>query len=127
MPARVEEGETLTPQLLEKETREHGVRLTCLVPEDLFYLRGHFDKAPVVAGVVQLRWVHDAVQQHFGRSLRPRGMEAVKFHELLFPGDRFVIDIAHDAPRAKWSYRITSGARRIASGRILDSLDSGGA
>lgn len=126
MSAQVEEGETLSPDILETETSDRRVRLTCRVPEDLFYLRGHFDRAPVVAGVVQIHWVHDAVRIHFGRVLRPALMEAVKFHELLCPGDRFVIEIGHDEARAKWSYRITSGKRRIASGRILDTHGSGG-
>ena len=74
----------------------------------------------MVAGVVQLKWVSEAVTELFGHNIQLSGMEAVKFHQLLFPGDRFLMEILHK--RGKWVYHISSGDRKIASGRMLESL-----
>ena len=109
-----------SPELLRVETKEDGLHLHCRVPEDLVYFQGHFHKTPVVAGVVQLKWVHDAIREHFLRTIDPAGMEAVKFHQLLFPGDAFLMTLRCDEQRGKWVFLIKSGVRKIASGRIID-------
>ncbi len=113
-------AKSISPELLEKDTIEDSLHLHYRVPEDLIYFEGHFDKTPVVAGVVQLKWIHDAILEHFQWTIDPAGMEAVKFHQLLLPGDTFLMTLRCDKQRSKWIFLLKSGPGKIASGRIID-------
>jgi len=118
------EGST-GPIVLTNEPIAGGFRLTCRVPEDLIYFQGHFDRAAVVAGVVQLKWVLDAIAEHRGSELHPSGMEAVKYHHLLFPLQEFRLEATRDEAKRKWTYQIVRGTQKIASGRLLEPQESG--
>ena len=111
---------TTAPIVLAEEALPGGFRQTCRVPADLVYFHGHFDRAAVVAGVVQLKWVMDAIAAHAGSELNPAAMEAVKFHHLLFPGQEFVMEAHRDETKGKWTYRIVRGSQKIASGRLVE-------
>lgn len=109
-----------SPTLLQKEVlaTDH-IRLHYQVPSNLLYFEGHFKNAPVVAGVVQLQWVAEAIAEHLGETLTTTGMEAVKFHQLLFPDQVFELDLQFKRERHKFIYKITSGGATIASGRFV--------
>lgn len=121
--AAVEIAQPTDVEILDKEIYEDRFVLHCRVPADLLYFEGHFQRAAVVAGVVQLKWVMDAIAGH---AYRPQlaGMEAVKFHQLLFPRQSFRMEVKHDLARAKWSYWITSHGKKIASGRLLERVEA---
>src|SRR5256885_15707285 len=74
------------PVLLAKELTDTGYVLHCKVPENLYYLPGHFPQVPVVPGVCQLRWVIKSIETYAGCPLHLTAMEAIKFHRILFPG-----------------------------------------
>jgi len=107
------------PLLLAKEDTDAGYVLQCKVPENLYYLRGHFPQAPVVPGVCQLRWVIQSIETYSGRRLHLTSMEAVKFHHLLVPGQTFFLEARLDREASKWGYRIFSEEQTFASGRLL--------
>jgi 3-hydroxymyristoyl/3-hydroxydecanoyl-(acyl carrier protein) dehydratase len=86
------------------------------VPDDLVYLEGHFDGQPIVAGVVQLRWVMDAARELLGGAPRVRSFEALKFPELLRPGQHFALRVEH---RDRLRFRLYAGDRVFATGRAL--------
>jgi 3-hydroxymyristoyl/3-hydroxydecanoyl-(acyl carrier protein) dehydratase len=86
----------------------------------LAYLEGHFEAAPVVPGIAQIKWVAGAIRQYFGHELQLAGMEAVKFHQLLLPAQSFSLFIEADPARAKWRFQIEGERGKIASGRLLD-------
>ena len=111
------------PLLLSEEKLEHGWRLHLQVPRDLYYFQGHFTGTPVVAGVCQLKWVVDFIARYWGRRVALSAMEAVKFHQLLLPEQKFHIEIKSRDER-KWSYRITRDTDKIASGRIVDGAQA---
>lgn len=111
-----------SPTLIEKkQLADDHLHLHYQVPKDMAYFEGHFKNAPVVAGVVQLQWVTEAIAQHFGHDLQTGGMEAVKFHQLLFPEQHFLLDLRRKANKGKWIYKITSGEATICSGRFVDA------
>jgi acyl-CoA synthetase (AMP-forming)/AMP-acid ligase II/3-hydroxymyristoyl/3-hydroxydecanoyl-(acyl carrier protein) dehydratase len=107
------------PLLLAKEYTDAGYVLHCKVPENLYYLRGHFPQVPVVPGVCQLRWVIHSIETYSGRTLHLTAMEAVKFHHMLFPGQAFCLEVRCDREASKWVYRLFSNGQTIASGRLL--------
>jgi 3-hydroxymyristoyl/3-hydroxydecanoyl-(acyl carrier protein) dehydratase len=87
------------------------------VPDDLVYLNGHFDAFPVVAGVVQLRWVRDAARDLLGHEPIARALEALKFPEPLLPGQLLTLRVEMSADRLR--FRLFEGERTFASGRWL--------
>lgn len=89
------------------------------VAADAPYLEGHFAGVPVLAGVVQVEW---AVR--FGRELlAPSGgfqrLEALKFQQVIRPGDAVRLDLRWDEERATLSFGYTSPAGQLASGRVV--------
>ena len=83
------------------------------------YMEGHFDQAPVLAGVVQIEW---AVR--FGRELFNVGddfrcMEALKFQKVIRPGDAVEMVLQWNRDAATLTFGFSSQAGRHSSGRIV--------
>lgn len=102
--------------------RREGNRLErwLRVPDDLAYVEGHFPGSPVVPGVVQLRWALAAAEALLGGPAAPSRLDAVKFKEMLRPGDAFrlVVEIEPDASGgAAFSYEVKRDDRTVSSGR----------
>jgi len=87
------------------------------VPDDLIYLQGHFEGFPIVAGVVQLRWVADAIREWLGEMPRVRAVEALKFPEPLFSGQSFTLRADFSERRDSIRFRLYDGERTFATGR----------
>ncbi len=105
--------------LLLAERREADALVRELeVPEDLAYLEGHFEGLPVVPGVVQLGWVVDAASALLGAPPHLQAVEALKFHELLRPGDRLALHLERDAREPCVRFRLADGPRLFGSGRL---------
>ena len=82
------------------------------------FLKGHFDGFPVVAGVVQLRWVSDAIRALVGdEAIRPTDVEALKFPEPLLPGGQASVEAELAGSGAFVRFRVFDGERTFASGR----------
>ncbi len=114
-----DEDRPLVDPIVEEESlSETSLRLRCVVPDRLAYFEGHFDGAPVVAGVVQVRWVVAAVARlgFVGRAIR--SVEALKFKEPLLPGNRFEIFAEVDEARGRVRFRLMRGSVELSSGRL---------
>ena len=110
---------TTEPVVLEKRVAPPEAELDLAIPADLDYCRGHFANAPVVPGVVQLKWAIDAARRHLGASGEVVGVEALKFRRVLAPGAVATLTltwVAHDH-KAYFSYR--SDDSGFSSGRLL--------
>lgn len=86
--------------LLVNESRKPGgdsgseqVTLRFVVPRDLAYFSGHYDAFPLVPGVVQIHWVMRSIARVLGRTATATGMEAVKFKNVLRPGQAFTMTL----------------------------------
>lgn len=107
------------PSLIQREPIEGGARFHLAVPADLVYLEGHFKQVAVVAGVVQLHWVFEMIAMETGSPLKVAGLEAIKFHRLLFPKETFTLEVQFKKSNGKWVYRSFTDGHKFASGRIL--------
>lgn len=107
------------PQVLREERTDTGYRLHLQVPEDLYYLNGHFSQVPIVAGVCQLKWVIDYIQGYTGETLHLNAMEDVRFQRPLFPNKPFVIELAYIPHLKTWQYEVFAEDQRFASGRLV--------
>jgi 3-hydroxymyristoyl/3-hydroxydecanoyl-(acyl carrier protein) dehydratase len=108
----------LFPDLLEKKPTADGVVLALRIPEGLAYFTGHFDEIPIVPGVAQIQWAVHYGRQYLGVSQTFSHMEAVKFKELLMPGQHVQLDLRYLKEAYKLEFCYRSVSCEYSSGRI---------
>jgi 3-hydroxymyristoyl/3-hydroxydecanoyl-(acyl carrier protein) dehydratase len=89
------------------------------IPSDLAYFRGHFDGAPVVPGVVQLKWAVEAAHRHLAAGGEVVGMEALKFQRVLTPGVVATLTLKWVGAEGKLYFAYAAADGRFSSGRLL--------
>ncbi len=107
------------PERLHRSCGDGWLELRLRVPENLCYFEGHFDGFPVVAGVVQLEWIHELAGELLGAPPAIARMEQIKFHQLLRPGQTFSARLDHDQERCRVAWVLRDGETRFASGRMV--------
>jgi acyl-coenzyme A synthetase/AMP-(fatty) acid ligase len=98
------------PERLHEERTPDGAIVTWRVPHDLAQLEGHFPGHPIVAGVVQLDWVMGVLEELLGAPPQLATLEALKFHEVLPPGDHVRAEITLQGDRTRFHFRLTDPA-----------------
>ncbi|HEX9814501.1 MAG TPA: AMP-binding protein [Myxococcota bacterium] len=111
------EVQSRDPILIEESRHPNHIERRLEVPEELVYLQGHFEGFPIVAGVVQLRWVTDAVRVWLGAMPRVQAVEALKFPEPLMPGQSFTLRADLSERRDLIRFRLYDESRIFATGR----------
>ena len=104
------------------DTRVHAVgaaEVDLVVPPDLFYFAGHFPGAPVVPGVVQIKWAIAFAHDLLGIGRELAGMEALKFHEVMQPGARSTLKLDYAQASGKLRFSFEREGARYSSGRLL--------
>ena len=113
------------PLVLREHRDSAGIERRLEVPVDLAQFEGHFDGFPVVAGVVQLGWVMEAVDTWLGRPATLIGLDALKFSQPLRPGDVATLRVEPCADRRRVRFELRDGERIFASGRCLLGPEAG--
>ena len=108
----------MLPVIYTESKAHHEVLLDCEVPEDMLYFDGHFDTLPVVAGVVQIHWAMQFSEKYFGIETHAHQLEAIKFHQLLFPRDRFTLKLSYNKDSKKVQFAIFANDKKFSSGRV---------
>ncbi len=108
--AIVDEAAT-RPELLAVEREPGGAVVEWRIPKDLAHLEGHFPGHPLVAGVVQLHWVMGVLAELLGAPPRLQSLEALKFHEVLLPGERVRASVELEPDGARFRFRLVDAAR----------------
>ncbi|WP_049623981.1 hypothetical protein [Frateuria defendens] len=107
------------PELLDERRLEDGSwSLSLRVPPDLAQLEGHFPEAAIVPGVVQVAWALELAAPRLGTSRRCREMEALKFQQLLRPGDLVDLQLRFDAAKGKLYFALAKGEAHYSAGRL---------
>jgi acyl-coenzyme A synthetase/AMP-(fatty) acid ligase len=99
------------PERLGERRADGGVERDWRVPEGLAQLEGHFPGHPIVAGVVQLGWVMDALAEALGAAPALEQLEALKFHEVLGPGARARLRLDVEEGGASFRFALTDPER----------------
>lgn len=84
--------------------------------------QGHFPAAPVLAGVVQLDWVMVLARREFGLPLIFRGMQSVKFLNLVHPPINLTLILTHAPERRLLNFRYQDAKRPYSSGAMRVEL-----
>lgn len=114
-------GAALLPavQWLERAPTHARARLS--IDADLAVFDGHFPQAPIVPGVAQVHWAIALAAQCLpvpGRSRFAR-LDALKFQQVIRPGDTVELALEWQADRNTLAFRLTSAAGPHASGRAI--------
>lgn len=113
----------LMPRILAQQGPDADqCQLSLAIDADLFWFRGHFPAAAILPGVVQMNWA-----RQLARQLWPdcawldclANMEAVKFQQVLVPGDRVTLALNLDRVKGKLTFAYSDGERRFSSGRLV--------
>ncbi|OJT52186.1 acyl-CoA synthetase family protein [Pseudomonas moraviensis] len=107
------------PEVLEQSASDGEWSLQLSVPPDLAYFSGHFPKAPVLPGVVQVEWALNLGRQLLKLDGAFAGMEVLKFQQLVRPGDEIQLHLRFDAERGKLYFAYRNDTATCSSGRIL--------
>ncbi|WP_322845641.1 AMP-binding protein [Pseudomonas sp. B33.4] len=111
------------PQVLSQVETEGEWSLQLSVPPDLAYFSGHFPKAPVLPGVVQVEWALNLGRQLLNLSGPFAGMEVLKFQQLVRPGDEIQLHLRFDPERSKLYFAYRNDTATCSSGRILLGIE----
>jgi acyl-coenzyme A synthetase/AMP-(fatty) acid ligase len=104
--------------VLERVERADGPRLTLRLSPDLRCFDGHFDGAPILAGVVQLDWAIRFARERFALAPRVERIEALKFYQIMPAGALVELELSYD-PAERWlQFRYLSEERVCSAGRI---------
>ncbi|MCU0118191.1 acyl-CoA synthetase family protein [Pseudomonas sp. B2M1-30] len=107
------------PEVLEQVETDGEWSLQLSVPPDLAYFSGHFPKAPVLPGVVQVEWALNLGRQLLNLRGAFAGMEVLKFQQLVRPGDEIQLHLRFDPERGKLYFAYRNDTATCSSGRIL--------
>ncbi|MDR9860661.1 MULTISPECIES: acyl-CoA synthetase family protein [Pseudomonas] len=111
------------PEVLEQVETDGEWSLQLSVPPDLAYFSGHFPKAPVLPGVVQVEWALNLGRQLLNLNAAFTGMEVLKFQQLVRPGDEIQLHLRFDPERRKLYFAYRNDTATCSSGRILLGAD----
>ena len=107
------------PQLRELERQAQRVLLEVTAPASLLYFDGHFDVAPILPGVVQVDWAIHYGRQYFKLPTQFRGINALKFQQVIHPDTPVQLELVHDTIKGSLQFRYLSEAGQHASGRVM--------
>jgi acyl-coenzyme A synthetase/AMP-(fatty) acid ligase len=104
------------------KTRNLGTGATVLelhIPAELEWFRGHFPQAPLLPGVVQLKWAIEEGNRLYGPFGPFRALHGIKFQRPVVPGMHITLELArmHNGSGIRFTYESTQG--RHASGQAL--------
>ena len=108
----------LFPEILGKKRATDSIVLALRIPEGLAYFGGHFDEIAVVPGVVQIQWAVHYARQYLGVARIFSQMEAIKFKELLLPGQCLDLRLCYYETHCKLQFSYRSETTEYSSGRI---------
>jgi 3-hydroxymyristoyl/3-hydroxydecanoyl-(acyl carrier protein) dehydratase len=95
-----------------------SAELQLTVPHDLVYFRGHFSGAPIVPGVVQIKWAIELAGRYLGAGGTFAGMDALKFQHVMRPGINVTLSLRWVAHDGKLHFAYQSDGARYGSGRL---------
>lgn len=107
------------PIVLEQRVTPPTAELRLEIPPDLEYFEGHFPGAPVVAGVVQLKWAVEAGRRHVGAHGVLARMENLKFQRVLVPRCKVTLTLEWAEATRKLNFAYARDGERFSSGRLL--------
>ena len=110
---------TTEPIVVAERVTQTEAALDLKIPVDLAYFGGHFEGAPIVPGVVQIKWAISLARRYLAIGDGFTGMENVKFQHVMTPRSRVTLTLAYAAAARKLRFSFASAEVRYSSGRVV--------
>jgi len=110
---------TIDPIVVDCRLHASGAAVELVVPDDLRYFQGHFPDMPIVPGVVQIKWAITLARLYLRAGSAFRGMEALKFQQVMRAGARVTLDLEYAEATGKLRFSFASERGRYSSGRLF--------
>ncbi|WP_028455800.1 AMP-binding protein [Chitinilyticum litopenaei] len=107
------------PLVLSQELGDDRAVLRLAVAADIPFFEGHFPQAPILPGVTQIHWAAGLASRCFAMGKTFQRMEAVKFQQVIRPGDEVELELNWDAGKGRLSFTYRSGRGNHSSGRLV--------
>jgi 3-hydroxymyristoyl/3-hydroxydecanoyl-(acyl carrier protein) dehydratase len=107
------------PKVLEVESSKDKTRLCLEISADLDVFKGHFDKIPVVPGVVQIHWALEFCREYL-LNINPSEIawvEALKFQHVIIPDTR--VELRLELANNKLTFSFCLEEQRYSSGKVV--------
>lgn len=105
------------PNIIEKNLEASSLSIRAIVPEKLWCFPDHFPAQPIVPGYLQLVWLSVILKECLPTGSSPKIVDKVKYHSPLQPGQEFLLKAKWNDNDRSLSFAITSGDKKISSGR----------
>ena len=109
----------LDPELVSERWEATRGEQELVVQTDLDCWPGHFPDFPVVPGVLQISWAVRAAERWLGPAPEFERIEALKFKNLLRPGQRLRLFLEWDESRGRLAFRLFEGDTVFSEGRLV--------
>ncbi len=106
------------PAATDLNVSSHRADFTICLEDDLPYFQGHFPYTAILPGVAQIHWAMKWGRQYLDIKKNFVGMEQVKFHMPVKPGDHLCVSLDWDIEKSLLSFRYTLAKHVVSSGRI---------
>ena len=107
------------PEIIRESVHSSRAEFEINVPEELFFLQGHFPEQAILPGVVQIHWAIQLAKLRLGLVATFVGIEGLKFHRVIKPGTplKLTIEKSDESDKLKFSYLSDLGMH--SQGRVL--------
>ena len=96
-----------------------NLEIEMVAAANLVYFDGHFPKAPILPGVVQVDWALKYGRENFALPAKFKALHSLKFHNVIQPNATFYLALVYDSVKKSLNFRYFSGNLEHSSGRIL--------
>lgn len=107
------------PQIVRESVAPARAEFEIAVPEELFYLQGHFPEQPILPGVIQIHWAVKLAAARLGIKPSFKGIEALKFHRVIKPRMPLKLTLEHADNTGKLHFSYVSDLGVHSQGRIV--------
>ena len=107
------------PAIIAQQVSSDEIILELGISKELEAFKGHFDSTPIIPGVVQIEWVVTLAKELFdlqGKDTVSQ-MSALKFQNVIQPGDKVELKINLSADKLIFSFNSTD--RKHSSGKLF--------
>ena len=108
----------LLPQVVHREVHTDSCRLHLFIPQESHYFEGHFPGAPILPGVVQLKWAEHFARELLGVDGPFLGMQNIKFKNLVRPGMALELQLQYSTASGRLEFSFQSTQGKHSQGRM---------
>jgi 3-hydroxymyristoyl/3-hydroxydecanoyl-(acyl carrier protein) dehydratase len=106
------------PGIIEVRHTADGVEIDLMLPDDLFYFRGHFPGRPILPGVVQIDWAVRFADRYLNIGIGSAQNFQVKFTSIIEPEQPVTMVLQRSADGKSVRFKFQDKSTILSSGSI---------